>query len=85
MKHFNLRTAYKYYDIGTDYLSGNFQRPFMGTWWNTLKEKGKMEVWLYGKLAWKAVLPTTSTNPEADRLPNFSPSFAMNASNYKNI
>jgi hypothetical protein len=26
-KHFNLRTAYKYYDIGTDYLSGNFQRP----------------------------------------------------------
>lgn len=27
IKHFNLRTAYKYYDISTDYISGKFQRP----------------------------------------------------------
>ena len=26
-KHLNLRTAYKYYDIQTDYLSGTYQRP----------------------------------------------------------
>ena len=27
IKHLNLRTAYKYYDIATDYISGSFQRP----------------------------------------------------------
>ncbi len=27
IKHLNLRTAYKYYDISTDYLSGSYQRP----------------------------------------------------------
>ena len=27
VKHFNLRTAYKYFDISTDYLSGTYQRP----------------------------------------------------------
>jgi outer membrane receptor for ferrienterochelin and colicin len=27
IKHLDLRTAYKYYDIATEYLSGTFQRP----------------------------------------------------------
>jgi hypothetical protein len=27
IKHFNFRSAYKYFDISTDYLSGSFQRP----------------------------------------------------------
>ena len=89
IKHFNLRTAYKYYDIATDYLSGTFQRPlqakhrlFANLEYEThIKEKGKQWKFDY-TINWlgKQQLPTTSTNPEADRLPNFSPSFAvMNA------
>ena len=89
IKHFNLRTAYKYYDIGTDYLSGNFQRPLQAKhrlfgnleYETHIKEKGKQWKFDY-TVNWlgKQQLPTTATNPEADRLPNFSPSFAvMNA------
>ncbi len=89
IKHFNLRTAYKYYDIGTDYLSGKFQRPlqakhrlFANLEFEThIIEKGKQWKFDY-TVNWlgKQQLPITSSNPEIDRLPNFSPSFAvMNA------
>ena len=89
IKHFNLRTAYKYYDIGTDYLSGKFQRPlqakhrlFANLEFEThIIEKGKQWKFDY-TVNWlgKQQLPVTSSNPEIDRLPNFSPSFAvMNA------
>lgn len=86
IKHFNLRTAYKYYDISTDYLSGSFQRPlqakhrFFGNleYETHIKEKGKQ--WKFD-FTWnwlgKQQLPTTSTNPVDDRLPNFSPSFSV--------
>lgn len=86
IKHFNLRTAYKYYDIGTDYLSGNFQRPLQAKhrlfgnleYETHIKEKGKQWKFDY-TVNWlgKQQLPTTATNSEADRLPNFSPSFAV--------
>jgi outer membrane receptor for ferrienterochelin and colicin len=86
IKHLNLRTAYKYYDIATDYLSGSFQRPlqakqrFFGNleYETNLMKKGKQ--WKFDfTLNWlgKQQLPTTSTNTIADRLPEFSPSFAV--------
>lgn len=89
IKHLNLRTAYKYYDISTDYLSGSFQRPlqakhrFFGNleFETHIKEKGKQWKFDY-TFNWlgKQQLPNTSTNPAEDRLPNFSPSFSvMNA------
>ena len=86
IKHFNLRTAYKYYDISTDYLSGSFQRPlqakhrFFGNleYETHIKEKGKQ--WKFD-FTWnwlgKQQLPTTATNPVDDRLPEFSPSFSV--------
>jgi len=86
IKHFNLRTAYKYYDISTDYLSGSFQRPlqakhrFFGNleFETHIKEKGKQ--WKFD-FTWnwlgKQQLPTTASNPVDDRLPEFSPSFSV--------
>ena len=89
IKHLNLRTAYKYYDIATDYISGSFQRPlqakhrFFGNveYATHIVEKGKQ--WKFD-FTWnwlgKQQLPNTATNPHHDRLPNFSPSFStMNA------
>lgn len=87
--HFNLRTAYKYYEIETDYLSGSAQRPlqakhrfFANLGYEThIAEKGKQ--WKFDfTYNWlgKQQLPNTASNPEADRLPEFSPAFAvMNA------
>ena len=89
IKHLNLRTAYKYYDISTDYLSGSFQRPlqakhrFFGNleYETHIVEKGKQWKFDY-TFNWlgKQQLPNTASNPSKDRLPEFSPSFAvMNA------
>ncbi|MBN8643166.1 MAG: TonB-dependent receptor [Flavobacteriales bacterium] len=89
IKHLNLRTAYKYYDISTDYLSGSFQRPLQAKhrlfgnieFETHIKEKGQQ--WKFDYTTnWlgKQQLPYTATNPVEDRLPEFSPSFAvMNA------
>lgn len=89
IKHLNLRTAYKYYDISTDYLSGSFQRPlqakhrFFGNieYETHIVEKGKQWKFDY-TFNWlgKQQLPYTASNPEQDRFPEFSPSFGvMNA------
>lgn len=89
IKHLNLRTAYKYFDISTDYLSGSYQRPlqakhrFFGNieYATHIKEKGKQ--WKFDFTAnWlgKQQLPYTASNPPADQMPEFSPSFTvMNA------
>lgn len=89
VKHFNLRTAYKYYDISTDYLSGSFQRPLQAKhrlfgnleYETHIKEKGQQ--WKFDfTLNWlgKQQLPNTSTNLPEDRLPEYAPSFSvMNA------
>lgn len=86
IKHLNLRTAYKYYDIATDYLSESFQRPlqaknrFFGNleYETHIKEKGKQ--WKFD-FTWnwlgKQQLPTTSSNLINERLPEFSPSFGV--------
>lgn len=89
IKHLNLRTAYKYYDISTDYLSGSFQRPlqakhrFFGNleYETHIVEKGKQWKFDY-TFNWlgKQQLPNTASNLSQDRFPEFSPSFAvMNA------
>lgn len=86
MKHLNLRTAYKFYDISTDYLSGSFQRPLQAKhrffanleFATHIREKGKQWKFDY-TLNWlgKQQLPTTEGNPPQDQLPEFSPSFAV--------
>jgi outer membrane receptor for ferrienterochelin and colicins len=89
IKHLNVRTAYKYYDISTDYLSGSFQRPlqakhrFFGNieFETHIKDKGQQWKFDY-TLNWlgKQQLPNTASNPVNDRLPEFSPTFVvMNA------
>jgi outer membrane receptor for ferrienterochelin and colicins len=85
IKHLNLRTAYKYYDIATDYLSGNFQRPLQAKhrlfgnleYATHISDKGQQ--WrLDATINWlgRQLLPYTASNPVQDRLPEFSPSFS---------
>jgi outer membrane receptor protein involved in Fe transport len=89
IKHFDLRTAYKYYDVATHYLSGDFQRPLQAkhrifanlAYATHIDDKGRQWKFDY-TFNWlgKQQLPSTASNPAADRLPEFSPSFAvMNA------
>ncbi|MGH2664899.1 TonB-dependent receptor plug domain-containing protein [Flavobacterium sp.] len=89
IKNLNMRSAYKYYDIKTDYLSGSFQRPlqakhrFFGNLEFETNKDEKERQWKFDyTLNWigKQQLPNTVSNPAQDRLPEFSPSFAvMNA------
>ncbi len=86
IKHLNLRTAYKYYDIKTDYISGSFQRPlqakhrFFGNleFETHILEKGQQWKFDY-TLNWigQQQLPNTASNPIGERLPEFSPSFVV--------
>jgi outer membrane receptor for ferrienterochelin and colicin len=84
IKHLNLRTAYKYYDVSTDYLSGTFQRPLQAKhrlfgnieYETHISDEGQQ--WRFdATVNWlgRQQLPTTANNPIADRLPVFSPSF----------
>lgn len=86
IKHLNLRTAYKYYDLSTDYISGSFQRPlqakhrfFVNLEYEThIVEKGKQWKFDY---TWnwlgKQQLPNTRSNAVADSFPEFSPTFSL--------
>ena len=86
IKHLDLRTAYKYYDIQTDYITGKFERPlqakhrfFANLAFEThIKEKGKQ--WKFDfTYNWIGTqrLPNTETNPIKDRLPQYSPSYSL--------
>jgi outer membrane receptor for ferrienterochelin and colicin len=86
IKHFDLRTAYKYYDIQTDYLSGRSERPlqakhrfFANLGYEThIVDKGKQ--WKFDvTYNWmgQQKLPETASNPVEDRLPMYSPSFSL--------
>jgi len=85
-KHFNFRSAYKFYDIQTDYLFGRFQKPlqakhrFFGNleYETHIGDKGKQWKFDY-TFNWigEQQLPNTSTNPINDRLPEFSPSYSL--------
>ena len=84
VKHLNLRTSYKYYDISTDYASGTFQRPLQAKhrlfgnieYETHISDEGQQ--WRFdATVNWlgKQLLPNTASNPIEDRLPEFSPSF----------
>ena len=84
--HLNLRSAYKFYDVKTDYLSGNFQNPlqakhrfFSNIEYEThIGDKG--EQWKFDyTFNWigQQQLPNTMSNPITDRLPTFSPSYSL--------
>ena len=84
--HFNLRSAYKFYDVNKDYISGNYQNPlqakhrFFGNleYETHIVDKGKQ--WKFDfTFNWNGEqqLPNTASNPEKDRLPEFSPSYAL--------
>lgn len=86
IKHLNLRTAYKYYDIQTDYLSGTSERPLQAKnrfftnleYATHIVEKGRQ--WKFDfTYNWmgKQKLPTTATNPVEDRLPDYSSAFSL--------
>ena len=86
VKHFNLRTAYKYYDIRTDYAGGTFERPLQAKhrfftnleYATHIGEHGKQ--WRFDfTYNWmgKQRLPSTEGNPAADRLPDYSSPFSL--------
>jgi len=82
----NLRTAYKYYDVKTDYQSSTYQIPlqakhrFFGNLGYETTATAKNKQWKLDytlNVLGKQQLPNTASNPEADRMPEFSPSFAV--------
>lgn len=84
--HLNLRSAYKFYDVKTDYLSGNYQKPlqakhrFFGNleYETFVGENGKQWKFDYTfNLIGQQQLPNTAANPINDRLPEFSPSYSL--------
>lgn len=83
---FSLRSAYKYYDIQTQYLSGVYQRPLQAKhrfFGNLEYETGRGKSggqWRFdATYNWlgKQQLPVTASNPSQDRLPEFSPSYSL--------
>jgi outer membrane receptor for ferrienterochelin and colicins len=86
LEHLNLRSAYKFYDVRTDYLSGNYQKPlqakhrFFGNleYETHIGENGKQWKFDY-TFNWvgEQQLPNTASNPINDRLPEFSPSYSL--------
>jgi outer membrane receptor for ferrienterochelin and colicins len=84
--HFNIRTAYKYYDIETQYTTGVKERPLQAQhrfFTNVAYETHIVE----GGRQWKfdftynwmgrQRLPYTGSNPEQYQLGNYSPSFSL--------
>ncbi|WP_035670221.1 TonB-dependent siderophore receptor [Flavobacterium sp. 83] len=86
LNHFNFRSAYKFYDVRTDYISGNYQKPLQAKhrvfgnleYETHIEEKGKQWKFDY-TFNWvgKQQLPNTASNPIKDRLPEFSPSYSL--------
>ena len=86
MKHLNFKTAYKYFDVQTQYISGQLQRALQAKhriFWNLsyethIKDKGqqwKFDV-TYNWLG-EQRLPNTASNPEAFQLGEYAPAFAI--------
>jgi outer membrane receptor for ferrienterochelin and colicin len=86
MMHFDLRTAYKYYDVETQYIGGSAERPLQAkhryfanlAYATHIDDKGHQ--WKFDfTYNWlgKQRLPNTASNPVADRLPDYSPSFSL--------
>ncbi|AWM14138.1 TonB-dependent receptor [Flavobacterium sediminis] len=84
--HFNIKMAYKYYDVQSQYLTGQKQKPlqakhrfFANVAYEThIKEKGKQ--WKFDvTYNWlgKQRLPATVSNPQEYRLGVYAPDFAV--------
>ena len=82
LKNLELRTAYKYYDVATDYKSGSLQKPlqaqhrfFANLGYNSVpKDNGaqwRMDYTVHS--LGKQRLPNTSVNPEEYKLGDYSP------------
>ena len=85
-KNFDVRLAYKYYDVQADYIDGRREVPFMAknrgfvnlAYSTNKNEKGGF--WSFDTtLNWvgKQRLPNTSTNPEEYQLPTYSESYSV--------
>ncbi|SDI46673.1 Outer membrane receptor proteins, mostly Fe transport [Chryseobacterium taeanense] len=85
-RNFDVRLAYKYYDVQADYLSGRREVPFMA------KHRGFVNVaystnknnnggfWSFDttlNMVGKQRLPNTSTNPEQFQIPIYSNSYVV--------
>jgi outer membrane receptor for ferrienterochelin and colicin len=86
LTHFDLRTAYKYYDIQTEYISGTAERPlqarhryFANLAYEThIGDKGRQ--WKFDfTYNWMGNqrLPNTASNPITDQFSDYSPSFSL--------
>ena len=82
-KNFDFRTAYKYYDVQTDYLTGKLSKPlipkhrfFANTSYVTNAEEGATSRWKFDlTYNWLSEqrFSSTNSNPVGLRLPNESP------------
>ena len=84
--HFKVRTAYKYFDVSTDYISGNLSKPiqpqhrfFANLSYETCKTD-KIGIWKFDatyNFIGKQRLPNTSTNPVVFQLPEYSTGYNL--------
>nr|WP_285903361.1 carboxypeptidase-like regulatory domain-containing protein [Arenibacter sp. H213] len=86
LKNVELRTAYKFYDVETDYVSGSLQKPLQAQhrffanigYVTKLKENGsqwRLDYTLH--VLGKQRLPNTNSNPVAYQLGEYSPSYSL--------
>ena len=85
-KNFNLRSAFKYFDISTDYKSGNLQKPiqpnnrfFANLSYETEKKENDAQ-WKFDLTfnnIGKQRLPSTSSNPIQYQLPIYSERYSL--------
>lgn len=86
IKNFRLRSAYKRYNVQTDYLSGSFQKPlqaknrFFGNLEYETAAGNHSQHWKFDfTYHWigEQQLPNTQSNPNTEQLPEFSASYAL--------
>lgn len=85
-KNLNLRTAYKYFDISTDFKSGNLQKPiqpnnrFFANISYETEVKDNNSQWKFDVTfnnIGKQRLPNTTSNPSQYRLPKYSERYSL--------
>ncbi len=86
LKKFNFRTAYKYFDVSTDYISGNLSKPiqpqhrfFMNVSYETAKSN-RGGLWKFDttyNFIGKQRLPNTASNPVSLQLPEYSNGYSL--------
>ncbi|POS02288.1 outer membrane receptor for ferrienterochelin and colicin [Flavobacterium croceum DSM 17960] len=85
IKHLNMRFSYKYYDIKTTYLLGDFQRPLQpkNRFFANIEYETHQNNDAYWKLdatlhvVGKQQLPNTTQNPITEQLPSFSSTYGL--------